>query len=225
MAHRRRGTKSFLFVTDRNRGRRDYELQVSITSKCREASVAKQVSRCREASVAKQVAKQLWRSNCGEASVRSKCCETSVAKQPVATRGATCRAHKKRRNNSSPETIAFNRKTNGHVWLSQPKTTMCSLRTTCFLLLWLCFAGIPYLGHIRLPQEAHSSNQERSATHLRNLPNLRSFRQRGAHNLPEVPRRAALLARATPRPLTPLCSPATPSATLHPVPPYSSAIA
>ena len=208
MAHRRRGTKSFLFVTDRNRGRRDYELQVSITSKCREASVAKQVSRCREASVAKQVS----RSNCGEASVEAtltKCpkqvlCEASVAKQPVAKRGATCRAHKKRRNNSSPETIAFNRKTNGHVWLSQPKTTMCSLRTTCFLLLWLCFAGIPYLGHIRLPQEAHSSNQERSATHLRNLPNLRSFRQRGAHNLPEVPRRAALLARATPRPLTPL---------------------
>jgi hypothetical protein len=148
-------TKSFLFVTNRNRGRRDYELQVSITSKCREASVAKQVSRCREASVAKQVsrcreasvAKQVSRSNCGkasvEASVRSKCCEASVAKQPVAKRGATCRADKKRRNNSSPETIAFNRKTNGDVWLSQPKTTMCSLRTTCFLLLLVVFRWHP----------------------------------------------------------------------------------
>jgi hypothetical protein len=128
---------------------------VSITSKCREASVAKQVSRCREASVAKQVsrcreasvAKQVSRSNCGkasvEASVRSKCCEASVAKQPVAKRGATCRADKKRRNNSSPETIAFNRKTNGDVWLSQPKTTMCSLRTTCFLLLLVVFRWHP----------------------------------------------------------------------------------
>ena len=147
MAHRRReegDQKRRVFFLNRKESRpRDYELQVSITSKCREASVAKQVSRCREASVRSKCREATGRSNCGEASVRSKCCEASVAKQPVAKRGATCRAHKKRRNNSSPETIAFNRKTNGHVCLSQPKTTMCSLRTTCFLLLVVVFRWHP----------------------------------------------------------------------------------
>ena len=128
----------------------DYELQVSITSKCR--------SKCREASVAMQVSKQeVSRSKCFEASgakqvSRSKCCEASVTKQvsrskcceaSVARRGATCRAGKKRRNNPSPETNAFNRKTNGHVWLSQPKTTMCLLRTACVLLLLRVFRWAP----------------------------------------------------------------------------------
>ena len=147
MAHRRRGRSPKRSFCNRQESR-----PRNMSCRC----VAKQVSRCREASVAKQVS----RSNCGEASVEAtltKCpkqvlCEASVAKQPVAKRGATCRAHKKRRNNSSPETIAFNRKTNGHVCLSQPKTTMCSLRTTCFLLLVVVFRWHPIYVEPRKPR-------------------------------------------------------------------------
>jgi hypothetical protein len=146
VAHRRRGTKSFLFVTDRNRGRRDYELQVSITSKCREASVAKQVSRCREASVAKQVS----RSNCGEATVAKQVSEASVAKQVsrsnLSRSEAPLVAHTKKdeTTQAQKQLLSTEKQTDMCGYRSQKQPcARCERLVSCFSLL--CFAGIPYL--------------------------------------------------------------------------------
>ena len=120
-------TKSFLFVTDRNRGRRDYELQVSITSKCREASVAK----------------QLWRSNCAK-----QVSEASVAKQVsrsnLSRREAPLVAHTKKDETTQPQKqlLSTEKQTDMCGYRSQKQPcARCERLVSCFSLL--CFAGIP----------------------------------------------------------------------------------
>ena len=72
-----------------------------------------------------------------------------VACDRLADRCAATAGAARRENN------AFNRKTNGHVWLSQPRTKLnsqtilCLLRTACVLLLLRVFRWAPIYGEFR----------------------------------------------------------------------------